>query len=82
MISSPAKVSVASDSLRIKTYILMRLMSFPPAALLQRDQNRNQSLSFLERAKGFADRELNQIRRKVEEHRDELLRAWHEHFGA
>ena len=36
----------------------------------------------LARSKGFADRELNQIRRKVEEHREEFLRAWHEHFGA
>jgi hypothetical protein len=35
----------------------------------------------LARAKGFADRELRQIRRKVEEHREELLRAWHDHFG-
>jgi Domain of unknown function (DUF4160) len=36
----------------------------------------------LAKAKGFAEHELRQIRKKVEEHREELLRAWHEHFGA
>ena len=29
---------------------------------------------------GFADHELNEIRRIVEEHREVLLEAWHEHF--
>jgi hypothetical protein len=36
----------------------------------------------LAKARGFADHELRQIRRKIEEQREELLRAWHEHFGA
>ena len=35
----------------------------------------------LVRASGSADRELRQIQRKVEEHREELPRAWHEHVG-
>jgi len=35
----------------------------------------------LAKTKGFADRELRQIHRKIEEHREELLRAWHDHFG-
>jgi hypothetical protein len=36
----------------------------------------------LAKAKGFAQHELRQVRRKIEEHREELLRAWHDHFGA
>lgn len=31
---------------------------------------------------GFNGRELNQIQRLVEEHRDELLEAWNEYFSA
>ena len=31
---------------------------------------------------GFNGRELKQIERAVEEHRDELLEAWYEHLGA
>jgi hypothetical protein len=29
---------------------------------------------------GFARHELTRVRRMVEEHREELLEAWHEHF--
>ena len=35
----------------------------------------------LAKARGFAEHELNRIRKTVEERRDEFLRAWHEHFG-
>jgi hypothetical protein len=31
---------------------------------------------------GFNGRELSRIQRTIEEHRDELLEAWNEHFGA
>jgi hypothetical protein len=31
---------------------------------------------------GFNGRELTQIRRMIEEHRDDLLEAWHEHWNA
>jgi hypothetical protein len=31
---------------------------------------------------GFNGRELNRIQRLVEKHRDELVEAWDEHFGA
>ena len=31
---------------------------------------------------GFNGRELKQIERLVEGHREELTEAWHEHFGA
>jgi len=31
---------------------------------------------------GFAQHEVNRIERLVIEHRDHLLEAWHEHFGA
>ncbi len=30
---------------------------------------------------GFNGRELQQIRREVEKHRDQLLEAWNEHFS-
>ena len=30
---------------------------------------------------GFNARELNEIRGLVEEHREQLLEAWHEHLG-
>jgi hypothetical protein len=30
---------------------------------------------------GFNIREINEIERLVQEHREELLEAWHEHFG-
>jgi hypothetical protein len=30
---------------------------------------------------GFNGRELSEIRRLVEQHRDHLLRSWHEHLG-
>jgi hypothetical protein len=36
----------------------------------------------LAKARGFADRQLRLVQKKVQEHREELLRAWHEHFGA
>jgi hypothetical protein len=36
----------------------------------------------LAKARGFADHELRQAQRTIEERREELLRAWHEHFGA
>jgi Domain of unknown function (DUF4160) len=36
----------------------------------------------LARARGFADRELRRIRKKVEENREELLRACNDHFRA
>ena len=36
----------------------------------------------LAKARGFADHVLRQAQRKIEERREELLRAWHEHFGA
>jgi len=36
----------------------------------------------LAKTRGFADHELRQVRKKIEEQREELLRAWHEHFGA
>jgi hypothetical protein len=36
----------------------------------------------LAKARGFADHELRQAQRKIEERQEELLRAWHEHFGA
>jgi hypothetical protein len=31
---------------------------------------------------GFNARELHQIERMIEEHREELLEAWHEHLDA
>jgi hypothetical protein len=36
----------------------------------------------LTRNLGFSDRELLKIRKLVEEHREELLEAWHGFFGA
>jgi Domain of unknown function (DUF4160) len=36
----------------------------------------------LAKARGFADHELRQVRQKIEKQREELLRAWHDHFGA
>jgi hypothetical protein len=36
----------------------------------------------LERNDGFGVRELARIRAIVEEHREELVRAWHDFFGA
>jgi hypothetical protein len=36
----------------------------------------------LAKARGFADHELRQVQRKIAERKEELLRAWHEHFGA
>ena len=35
----------------------------------------------LVKARGFADHELRRVQRTVQERREELLRAWHEHFG-
>ncbi|MEX2141796.1 MAG: DUF4160 domain-containing protein [Pirellulales bacterium] len=35
----------------------------------------------LEANYGFNSRELNSIERLVDEHKSELLEAWHEHFG-
>jgi len=35
----------------------------------------------LARNLGFRDRELNRIRRLVEEHQQQLLEAWHEYFA-
>lgn len=32
--------------------------------------------------RGFADHELNQIARLVVQHRDTLIQAWHDYFGA
>jgi hypothetical protein len=34
----------------------------------------------LAKARGFADHEIRRIGKKVEGQREELLRAWHEHF--
>jgi hypothetical protein len=36
----------------------------------------------LAKANGFADHELRQVQKKIEEQREEMPRAWHEHFGA
>jgi Domain of unknown function (DUF4160) len=36
----------------------------------------------LAKARAFADHELRLVQKKVREHREELLRAWHEHFEA
>ena len=35
----------------------------------------------LEANYGFNSRELNEIQETIEEHLDELLEAWNEHFG-
>lgn len=35
----------------------------------------------LARSRGFNDHELRTIQKLVEEHRDRMLEAWHEHFG-
>lgn len=34
------------------------------------------------KSRGFADHELETIRKLVEEHRETFLRAWHDYFGA
>lgn len=31
---------------------------------------------------GFSARELRELERLVEEHREEMLKAWHEYFGS
>jgi hypothetical protein len=36
----------------------------------------------LERNRGFADHELNQIEKLVVEHQSTLLEAWHDYFDA
>lgn len=36
----------------------------------------------LDKSKGFAEHELNDIEKLVRDNRDHLLEAWHEHFGA
>jgi hypothetical protein len=33
------------------------------------------------KSRGFRAREINGIVKLVEEHREQLLEAWHEHFG-
>jgi hypothetical protein len=35
----------------------------------------------LQNSGGFSRTELNRIQQLVEEHRDDLLRSWHEYFG-
>jgi hypothetical protein len=35
----------------------------------------------LARSAGFAAKEINAISRLVRDHREQLIRAWHEHFG-
>ena len=35
----------------------------------------------LARSTGFRDHEIKEIKKKVEENREEFLRAWHDHFG-
>ena len=35
----------------------------------------------LERNRGFADRELKEIRGLIEKHYDRIIEAWHEHCG-
>ena len=35
----------------------------------------------LARAHGLARHEINRLQHMVEQHRDELLRRWNEHFG-
>lgn len=35
----------------------------------------------LSQSHGFARHELNEIRRIIEDHRTQLLEAWHEHFN-
>lgn len=35
----------------------------------------------LQSSTGFASFELNRIQRVIEEHREQLLRDWHEYFG-
>jgi hypothetical protein len=34
----------------------------------------------LAKSRGFAEHELREVHRKIEERREDLLRAWHEHF--
>ena len=36
----------------------------------------------LAKSRGFADHERRAVGRKIEERREDLLRAWYEHFGA
>jgi Domain of unknown function (DUF4160) len=36
----------------------------------------------LAKSRGFPDHELRRVQRAIEERREELLRAWHEYFGA
>jgi hypothetical protein len=59
----------------------------PPHIHVRKGKGRGQAKFWLSdcrlaKAKGFAEHELRQVGKKIEEHRDELLRAWHEHFGA
>ncbi|MGI8896686.1 MAG: DUF4160 domain-containing protein [Casimicrobiaceae bacterium] len=35
----------------------------------------------LARSRNFRSHELNEVARLIEEHRDEIARKWHEHFG-
>jgi len=35
----------------------------------------------LERNRGFAERELSEIRSLIEKHYDRIIEAWHEHCG-
>jgi hypothetical protein len=35
----------------------------------------------LARNDGFFGREINEIERLLEEHKDQFMEAWHEHFG-
>ena len=56
----------------------------PPHVHVRRDGNEVKiwlSDCTLAKNTGFRDHELAEIRKKVEEQRDQFLRIWHDHFG-